>query len=618
MANINKRGGKDRRKNDRREDWDRRLPEQRYAPGDFIFREGDKAECGYVVVSGSVSIDKLTGNDYKHLMDIEEGGLFGEMAIIDPAPRSASAMTKTDTIVREIDRAALMRYFSRSPDVALDTMKRLISYVKTSNKSLEIDIFSAGQINKDVESQAEEGEAEAKIEKTPNAKHREKMQDLADANIDNQHIIDEFQTPGEALMKRRMPPVMSWTFLTIFAFFASFVIWASFSIIDVTLSAPGKLTTTVPTVPVQAGDSSVVRKVNIKPGQLVKKGDILAILDPTLNDADYAKMKQESEQLEFEIKRLGFEKKNASLIAADELASKLHIDIYRSRWNEHNSKINSLDIAVERSEDMLKTSEGQLSIAKLSLEEAQLEYNKQKRLVDEDIVHKKALKEALFAVKKGRIEVKNARLAMHTAKIDHNNAVIEKTSYSSGRFRQINEELSEVMQKAHALHEDLIKLKHKRENLHIIAPVTGVVLELEKLFVTAIVSSGDIVATLVPTNVPLTVEMDIEPQSISNVAVGNEVSVKLTALPYQKHGDLSATISYMSEDTVNTSINGESGVFFRARARIESNNLRKLPAEFRLIPGIQVSADIRTGKRRLITYFLYPVIRTIETSFVEP
>jgi len=174
------------------------------------------------------------------------------------------------------------------------------------------------------------------------------------------------------------------------------------------------------------------------------------------------------------------------------------------------------------------------------------------------------------------------------------------------------------MQKAHALHEDLIKLKHKRENLHIIAPVTGVVLELEKLFVTAIVSSGDIVATLVPTNVPLTVEMDIEPQSISNVAVGNEVSVKLTALPYQKHGDLSATISYMSEDTVNTSINGESGVFFRARARIESNNLRKLPAEFRLIPGIQVSADIRTGKRRLITYFLYPVIRTIETSFVEP
>ncbi len=73
-----------------------------------------------------------------------------------------------------------------------------------------------------------------------------------------------------------------------------------------------------------------------------------------------------------------------------------------------------------------------------------------------------------------------------------------------------------------------------------------------------------------------------------------------------------------AKDAVDKSLAGTSGTFYRARASILSNDLRDLPNKFRLVPGMLLSADIKTGRRRLITYFIYPIIRTIQTSFSEP
>jgi len=536
---------RDRRKGDRREKWDRRLPERRFAPGEYIFREGDKPDYGFVVVSGKVSIDKLTGNAYEHIIDINPGGLFGEMCIIDEGPRNTSAVAKEDTIVREVNKTALMNYFSSSPNVAIDAMKRLlVNYVRTTNKSLEVDIFNVAKDGESI-SQAQENKDDENI------KHFQKMEILAYKSEDNRYIIDEFQNPADAIMKKRVPPVIRWTFITIFGFFASFILWASFSIIDVTLSAPSKLTTTVPTIDVQSGDASVVREVNISLGQYIQKGKVIAVLDPTLNNADLAKMQNEFDLLTEQIKRLNFEIQGEGIDSAKDINNQVHQDIFISRFNEYQSKRESLQISIRKARSGLEAAKGKLSIASLNLEQAELEYQKQQRLVKENIVHPNVLQESAFAVKKAETEVGNARIEEKIAKQNLSSSNYELSNYSNGRLKQLNEELSVTLQKHDSLYEDLIKIQHKRKNVEILAPTSGTILNMDKLYVSSIVSAGDVVATLVPTDAPLMVEMDIEPQSISNVVVGHEVSVKLTALPYLKHGDLSAKISYISEDTVD-------------------------------------------------------------------
>ena len=182
----------------------------------------------------------------------------------------------------------------------------------------------------------------------------------------------------------------------------------------------------------------------------------------------------------------------------------------------------------------------------------------------------------------------------------------------------LNDQLSSAVKELMSLEEELAKMEQHRENTFVRATAQGMIIGLEGLYTGAIVSKGESLVQLVPINVPLTVEMDVSPKDIGNLVLGNEVSVKLDALPYQKHGDVTGKIVFISEDTLSESLDGEQGSFFRVRAEIVSDNLRKLPTGFRLMPGMQLSGHISVGKRVLITYFIYPIIRTIDTSFREP
>ena len=599
---------KARKKEDRRQSWDRRLPERRLAPDEFVFREGERAEFGYVVASGKISICKQIEGQYVELAEIVEGEMFGEMALIDKGVRSAAAQAKEDTVLREVDTQALMLYMSRSPQTAQDLMQRLVSYARGANEALDRGVLNASMASAPDENQ----------ESNSASTHLSNMESLSQESADNEEIINDFQNPEEALLKRRLPRSMRMVFLTIFLLVVSLLTWASFSVIDVTLAVQGKLSTSTPLISVQSGDSSVVKEAKVKLGQEVKKGDVLATLDPTINDADFKQKNDEYTQLGQELQRLRLERDNAPDSAYTQLNSLLHQDIFRSRWSEYRARIASLELAISRAQSMYSVEEGRLVDSKLALEEARFKYATQKRLVAENIVHSKALKEALFVVRRSQNEVDKGQVSLKIADTDLKVAVQEKESYLSTRFKQLDEEFSSASQRYDGLHEELIKIQHRRKNVHILAPVDGIILEAERLYSGARVAPGDVVAKLVPTNVPLTVNLDVDPRSISNIVVGQDVSVKLSALPYQKHSDLSATVSYISEDTVATSVNGESGTYFRVKAKIESNNLVDLPQGFRLIPGIQVQGDVKTGKRRLITYFLYPIIRTLDTSFVEP
>ena len=112
-----------------------------YLVGDFIFREGDQGNTAYVVESGVVELVKFTGEEYVTLSEITAGTLFGEMAIIDGSPRSASARAKEECILNEITEAQLKAYMSRSPDTSMDMMRRLASYARTANEKLNKDAF---------------------------------------------------------------------------------------------------------------------------------------------------------------------------------------------------------------------------------------------------------------------------------------------------------------------------------------------------------------------------------------------------------------------------------------------------------------------------------------------
>ena len=125
------------------------------------------------------------------------------------------------------------------------------------------------------------------------------------------------------------------------------------------------------------------------------------------------------------------------------------------------------------------------------------------------------------------------------------------------------------------------------------------------------------------------VEIEIEGKDISrlksataeeiasdNIPSGSEVSVKLSSFPYQKHGTLDGVVRTIGEGTFEkqTSSGAATGLtMYKARVALEKPyNLSEVTDEFRLLPGMVATAEIKIGTRRVIDYFLYPLIKGSE------
>ena len=169
-----------------------------------------------------------------------------------------------------------------------------------------------------------------------------------------------------------------------------------------------------------------------------------------------------------------------------------------------------------------------------------------------------------------------------------------------------------------SLKEDLKKLEREQTDVIVRAPSDGMILNLHSLYPGAVITKGKSVVTLVPTGVELLTVFDVDPSDISKLIPDTSVKIQLNALPAQKHGELKGKLIYVSADTIDKDVDGNPGNFYRARAQITENELKDTPPGFNLMPGMKVSGKFKVGQRRLITYFIYPLIRTLGNSFAEP
>ena len=558
------------------------------AAGDVIFREGEVGDFAYQVVKGKIEVTKFNGDEYITLALLEKGALFGEMALIDKQPRSAMARAVNEATVREIDKDALLGYLRNSPQTAFNMMQQLASYARNANEKLSVDAFSSEESNTsdDIEEESE-----------GNKEKRKKKLILNE-------LLDEFDDDMDRLKSKVLPKsvkysVYSFGFLVLFL-----IIWGSISEIDTTISATGKITTVVPNVEVQSNYNSVVKKIFVKKGQEVEKGEPLVTFDSTLQRADMKKLNYQLSVTNSKIDRLKKQSELRSNSSVSNPSDDRQNKIFKDKKGQYLAKMASIDQKISSTEDDLTFIKEQLDIQK------QLEDSK-KELFDLDLVAEAQV-----------LGEKNKRLSLEKEFTKTSNTLGELKSnrkeYTSQFFGGINDELMTLEDQRISLLEDLKKLERQQTDETVRAPSDGMILDLHSLYPGAVISQGKSVVTLVPTGVELLTVFDVDPSDISKLIPDTSVKIQLNALPAQKHGELKGKLIYVSADTIDKDVDGNSGNFYRARAKITEQELKDIPPGFNLMPGMKVSGKFRVGKRKLITYFIYPLIRTLGNSFAEP
>ena len=661
-----------------------------YLVGDFIFREGEQGDTAYVVESGVVELVKFTGEDYVTLVEVSTGTLFGEMAIIDGSPRSASARAKEECTLKEITEEQLKAYMSRSPETSLDMMRRLASYARTANEKLNKDAF-------EVANEATETSAQHDVESI----RKEKI----DKNTSI--IIKEFNDDIDQFSDISPDRTVFFTGTAILMLAILFIVWASIAKIDITLSTQGKLSTEVPNVSVQANYSSVIREIFQSDGDRVQVGQPLISFDETLLASDIRDVNISLSSTRKTLSRLDEEIKLIKGKSSNSPSDPLQLAIYNGLVEEiRNHKSlnastlerlqNDLDVLsneieeivgkletqddqkietlsqkiftiqqaikiiknenyatpkLEPSKTIFKALEAKYKSKISSLNEEtktlKIKYDRAKNLFESNAISDKDLEDAKqFFVEKNAEKViyintelqslieKNVQLNEELIKTNfiYKNktlyfkklkAQIVETKINSEVFlnnllKAKNSEFQALSNQKLALEEKLIKLERQQTDRILKSPISGTILKIEDIYSGSVISPGKTILTIVPENVELFVWVDIKPSDITNVFEGAKVKILLSALPSQKHGELIGELVGISKDTIDENLSGDKSSVYRGKIKIVENKLRNVPSDFNLLPGMNVSGNIVSGKRSIITYLIYPVIKTINTAMREP
>ena len=661
-----------------------------YLVGDFIFREGDQGNTAYVVESGVVELVKFTGEDYITLSEITAGTLFGEMAIIDGSPRSASARAKEECMLNEITEAQLKAYMSRSPDTSMDMMRRLASYARTANEKLNKDAFEVAS-----------EELNTNDVKNINNSQTEKI----DKNTSN--IIKEFNDDIDQFSDITPDRKVFLTGSAILILVIIFIVWASIAKIDITLSTQGKLSTEVPNVSVQANYNSVISKIFKNDGDIVVAGQPLVSFDETLLASDIRDVKISLLSTMNTLSRLKAEINliigNKSKPPKDPLQLALYNglieeirnhnslnqstlirlnndgDVLANEIEEISSKLNNIQdqtvetipqkiFTIEQAIKIINNEEYQTPIKEPSNtifkalenkynfkisslnEEAKIlksKYDRAKNLFSSKAISDKDLEDAKqsFIKKNAEKEIyisselqslieqkfklneeliktnfvyKNKMLSLNKIKTQVEEIKINSEVFKNNLLKIKNSEFESLSNQKLTLEERLIKLERQQKDRILESPISGTILKTEDIYAGSVISPGTTILTIVPENVELFVLVDIKPSDITNVFEGAKVKILLNALPSQKHGELIGELVNISKDTIDEDISGEKASVYRGKIKIVENKLRNVPSDFNLLPGMNVSGNIISGKRPVITYLIYPVIKTINTAMREP
>lgn len=436
--------------------------------------------------------------------------------------------------------------------------------------------------------------------------------------------FNEFLPDPEEIEQRPLDRTARWVLYLLAALIGIAVLWSIFSEVDLIVTGRGKLITPSANLIVQPLETAVIQSIDVRIGQVVKKGERLAALDPTFVDADLAQLRQRSESLQAHVGRLESELVGQAPAAHRNADSRLQSALHAEKTANYRAKLKHYDETIGKLKAGLVTNaRDQEVLAERVASLGDIEAM-QARLVRENFGAKLHLLESRERRQEVQRDLDLARNREVELKRELAAAEAERTAFVSEWRQKTMEELVTTKRDQDTANEQLTKADRRTRLITLVSPEDAVVLEIAKRSVGSVVREAEPLFTLVPLNETLEAEVQIDSADIGYVKIGDLAKIKIDAFPFQKHGTATGEVRILSDDAFTRDPNAmrsgamQTDAYFIGRIKLKDTRLREAGKHFRLLPGMTLGAEIIVGKRSVISYFLYPLIRALDESIREP
>ncbi len=406
------------------------------------------------------------------------------------------------------------------------------------------------------------------------------------------------------------------------------VVWTSWAKLDEVVVGEGKVVPTLSVQTIQSLEGGILKELLVSPGEAVKRGQTIAVLDDTRFKSNYSETTEQVESLLAQKQRLQAELQTVKVKSVQlDWKEQVVIDpqVFEVTEASHFAFENARANYLERI--------GQLES---ELEEARLRIEQQSQAYADTINTIKTLKSSRTIVVKERnmlrevvasgavAEVELLKLNRDLIKLEGDiagsqaAAQKQKAVYSESiadyrgialSFRTESQgQLNEVISKLAQLNESRHAIADQLNRTQLLSPVDGTIKDIFLRSIGGVVKPGEPIMEIVPRNSALIVEARISPQNIAFIKAGLPATVKFSAYDFVIYGGLKGKVSYVSADALQTE---EGKAYYRANIIFNNDD------KFAIIPGMQVVVDIMTGEKTVLNYWLKPILRAKENALRE-
>lgn len=397
--------------------------------------------------------------------------------------------------------------------------------------------------------------------------------------------------------------------------------WSYFGRIDIVAVANGKISTEGSTKIIQPAISGVVTNINVHEGQRVKKGETLLALDKTTAEKDVATANQSLNAARVErdiLRRLAVGGNTDEIINGADLPDETKAMLRQFASSQtalsaaRQQAVNGTISNYQQQLQFNQQAKNQLETNAQNLKNRKAEIEKQ--LPNANPVDKLRLQNELSNIDQRITSADSAVLGQNQQLLQSQSALTQAQNQSQTQTAETNSAFNNQIITAEKriieLENNLVKAKQILAQTTITAPVDGTVLSLTVKTIGGVVNAGQQLAQIVPEKVPLYVDAALDNQDIGFVKPGQRVVVKVATYPFQRYGYLEGTVENISPDSIQ---DDKKGLIYKAKIKLNDEKSSK-QNQLKLLPGMSVSAEITTGQRRIIEFFLDPLMTRADES----
>ena len=441
-----------------------------------------------------------------------------------------------------------------------------------------------------------------------------------------QRLTDEAAFLPAALSLQETPvhPAPRRAALAVCVLFVAALVWTSVGQIDIVAVAPGRIVVSERTKTLQPLEASVVKRVLVKNGDAVQAGQVLVELDATHASADQANVREQLAVVVSEERRstalmnalrdgrapaLLLPSAGEAAVSRTQLSTQL-----QAEWQDITAKLAKLSAEQARRQAEIATVRELINKLNATLPIASQREADFKRLTEQGFMSSHAGQDRT----RERIE-QERDLATQQARLTEAQAALAEAAQSRSAYlaetqRLLGERQALAASKREQLMQERSKAEQRSRLTQLTAPVAGTVQQVAVHTEGGVVTPAQVLMVIVPKDAQVTAEVVIDNKDIGFVSAGQAVAVKLETFPFTRYGTVNATVKSVVADAVT---DDKRGAIFPAVLSLSQTHIDVDGKRISLSPGMNVTAEIKTGKRRVIDYLLSPIQKTVNESLGE-